>query len=201
MGGRGRPAVAHLEVSFTDNFKVAGGLFASVQKGSSFRFDQAPVGAELWLPTGAEAAIQARLLLVKGIRQHFTERDYDFKQFHVDAQQGRAPTLRPKQAVAGKPRDPIGLGRSTSAGEPQTRPAVKQLHRPDPTSRVETWETAILMLGQAAGALSTQSTTQTPRAIPAAEAAADRVPADAMRALRSFCHSANLAFDRHSTGH
>jgi len=64
--------VAHLEVSFTDNFKVAGGLFASVQKGSSFRFDQAPVGAELWLPTGAEAAIQARLLLVKGIRQHFT---------------------------------------------------------------------------------------------------------------------------------
>ena len=87
--------VAHLEVSFTDNFKVAGGLFASVQKGSSFRFDQAPVGAELWLPTGAEAAIQARLLLVKGIRQHFTERDYDFKQFHVDAQQGKSANTTP----------------------------------------------------------------------------------------------------------
>jgi hypothetical protein len=87
--------VAHLEVSFTDNFKVVGGLFASVQKGSSFRFDQAPVGAELWLPTGAEAAIQARLLLVKGIRQHFTERDYDFKQFHVDAQQGKSANTTP----------------------------------------------------------------------------------------------------------
>ena len=82
--------VAHLEVSFTDNFKVAGGLFASIQKGSSFRFDQAPVSGELWLPTGAEANMQGRLLLVKSIRQHFTERDYDFKQFHVEAQQGKS---------------------------------------------------------------------------------------------------------------
>ena len=30
-----------------------------------------------------------RLLLVKGIRQHFSERDYDFKRFHVEAQQGK----------------------------------------------------------------------------------------------------------------
>ena len=35
--------VAHLEVSFNDNFRVAGGLFASIQKGSNFHFDQAPV--------------------------------------------------------------------------------------------------------------------------------------------------------------
>jgi len=81
--------VAHMEVSFDDNFKVAGGLFATVQKGSSFRFDQEQVNGELWLPTGAEASVQARLLLLKGIRQHFTERDYDFKRFHVDTQQGK----------------------------------------------------------------------------------------------------------------
>jgi len=81
--------VAHIEISFDDNFKVAGGLFATIQKGSSFRFDQEQVNGELWLPTGAEASVQARLLLVKGIRQHFTERDYDFKRFHVDAQQGK----------------------------------------------------------------------------------------------------------------
>ncbi len=35
--------VAHLEVSFNDNFRVAGGLFANIQKGSNFWFDQAPV--------------------------------------------------------------------------------------------------------------------------------------------------------------
>jgi hypothetical protein len=28
------------------------------------------------------------VLLVKGIRQHFTERDYDYKRFRVEAQQG-----------------------------------------------------------------------------------------------------------------
>jgi hypothetical protein len=81
--------VAHLEVSFNDNFRVAGGLFASIEKGSSFHLDQAPVNGELWLPTGAEANMQGRLLLVNTLRQHFTERDYDFRQFRVDAQQSK----------------------------------------------------------------------------------------------------------------
>ena len=81
--------VAHMEVSFDDNFHIAGGLVANVQKGSNFRFDQAPVNGEIWLPTGAEGTVQLRVLLVKGIRQHFTERDYDFKRFHVETQQGK----------------------------------------------------------------------------------------------------------------
>lgn len=81
--------VAHLEVTFDDNFKIAGGLLANIQKGSNFRFDQAPVSEGLWLPTGAEGTVQARLLLVKGIRQRFTERDYDFKRFRVETQQSK----------------------------------------------------------------------------------------------------------------
>jgi hypothetical protein len=81
--------VAHLEVSFNDNFRVGGGLVASIQKGSNFRFDQAPVNGEIWLPTGGEGTIQARLLLVKGFREHFTERDYDYKRFRVETQQPR----------------------------------------------------------------------------------------------------------------
>jgi len=81
--------VAHLEVTFYDNFHVAGGLVANVQKGSNFRFDQAPVDGGLWLPTGGEGTVQARVLLVKNMRQHFTERDYDYKRFSVDAQQGK----------------------------------------------------------------------------------------------------------------
>jgi hypothetical protein len=78
--------VAHLEVRFVDNFRVAGGLFASVEKGSSFRFDQELVNGEIWLPTGAEANMQARVLLVKNMRQHFMERDFDYKRFHVETQ-------------------------------------------------------------------------------------------------------------------
>jgi hypothetical protein len=81
--------VAHMEVRFDDNFHVAGGLVANVQKGSNFRFDQEQVNGELWLPTGAEANVTARVLLVKGMRQHFLERDFDFKRFRVDTQQGK----------------------------------------------------------------------------------------------------------------
>jgi hypothetical protein len=83
--------VAHLEVSFAANFRIAGGLFANVQKGSSFRFDQAPVasaaGSGLWLPTGGEANFQEKLLVFKSIRQHVTDRDFDFQRFSVETQQ------------------------------------------------------------------------------------------------------------------
>ena len=79
--------VAHLEVSFDDNFRMVGGILATVQKGSSFRFDQAKVNGEIWLPTGAEGTVQARLLLLKSLRQHFRERDYDYQRFKVETQQ------------------------------------------------------------------------------------------------------------------
>ena len=105
--------VAHLEVSFNDNFRVAAGLLANIQKGSYFWFDQAPVSHlrsqeqpsgtsgndELWLPTGGEGTMQARVLLVKNLREHITERDYDYKRFTVDAQQAKnakvSPSVKP----------------------------------------------------------------------------------------------------------
>jgi hypothetical protein len=101
--------VAHLEVSFTDNFHIAGGLLANIQKGSNLRFDQAavnrpndkdpssgtPVSDGLWLPTGAEASMQARVLMVKSLRQHFTERVYDYKRFSVETQQPKDAKIVP----------------------------------------------------------------------------------------------------------
>jgi hypothetical protein len=90
--------VAHLEVSFSDNFRVAGGLFATIQKGSGFRFDQVPVEGGLWLPTGGEASLQARILMLKNLRQHITERDYDFKQFRVETQQSKDAKAVPEKS-------------------------------------------------------------------------------------------------------
>ncbi|MDR3741458.1 MAG: hypothetical protein P4L40_20770 [Terracidiphilus sp.] len=78
--------VAHMDVNFVDNFHVAGGLFANIQKGSNFRFDQSLVNGELWLPTAAEATVQARVLLLKNVRQHFVEHDADYKRFRVETQ-------------------------------------------------------------------------------------------------------------------
>jgi hypothetical protein len=90
--------VAHLEVTFYDNFHVGGGLVANVQKGSNFRFDQAPVDGGLWLPTGAEGTMKARVLLLKNMRQHFAVRNYDYKRFSVDAQQ-----IKDAKTVPAKP--------------------------------------------------------------------------------------------------
>jgi len=87
--------VARMEAHFTDNFHVAGGLLANVQKGSSFYFDQAPVNGEIWFPTQAEGHVEARVLLVKGIRQHFVERDSKYERFSVETETGKAATVVP----------------------------------------------------------------------------------------------------------
>lgn len=87
--------VARMEMHFTDNFRIGGGLLANIAKGSTFNFDQALVNGEIWLPTGAEGTIDARVLLLKGFHQHFTERDWDYKRFHVDAEQEKSVAVKP----------------------------------------------------------------------------------------------------------
>ncbi|HEY5284817.1 MAG TPA: hypothetical protein VIM14_18640 [Polyangia bacterium] len=81
--------VTHLDVAFNDNFHVAGGIVANVEKGSNFHFDQSQVNGEVWLPTGGEISLQMRVLLFKGIHQHIVVRDYGYKRFRVEAEQGK----------------------------------------------------------------------------------------------------------------
>jgi hypothetical protein len=81
--------LAHIDVTFRDNFHVAGGLVLNIEKGSRFSFDQAPVNGEIWLPSATEGTVQVRLFMVKNMRQRFSERDYGFKRFHVEAEQGK----------------------------------------------------------------------------------------------------------------
>ena len=76
--------IAHLDVSFNDDFRVASGLVANIEKGSSFHFDQAQVNGEVWLPTDGEGAVEARILMVKTIRERYFERDYDYKRLRGD---------------------------------------------------------------------------------------------------------------------
>lgn len=87
--------VAHLDVRFTDTFRVAGGLFASIDKGSNLHFDQGKVSNGLWLPTGAEVTMQARVLLFKNMRRHMTVSDSDYKTFHAEAEQGSETKIAP----------------------------------------------------------------------------------------------------------
>jgi hypothetical protein len=85
--------VAHLDVSLFENFRVAGGLLANIEKGTSLHFEQNPINSEIWFQTGVDGSVQMRLFLVKGLHQHFSERDHDFKKFHVDSEQGKTAKL------------------------------------------------------------------------------------------------------------
>lgn len=83
--------VAHLEVRVDDDFRIGGGLLAKVEKGSNFRFDQAPVEGGLWLPIGSEAEMQARVLLIKNVRERRVQRDFGFKRFAVETSEATRP--------------------------------------------------------------------------------------------------------------
>jgi outer membrane lipoprotein-sorting protein len=76
--------VARLEAYFVGDFHLAGGLLASVERGTSFVFEQAYLNNEVWLPTYFEAHIGARVLLVKGFKMNVAMRYSDYKRFNVE---------------------------------------------------------------------------------------------------------------------
>ena len=86
--------VARLEVRFYDNFRIAGGLVASVQKGTSVEIDQSPLGEGLWMQTGSEQHLAARLL-IKSYHQNVHVEDFDFRKFDIGtAQKIGSPALK-----------------------------------------------------------------------------------------------------------
>jgi hypothetical protein len=76
--------VARLEAYFVGDFKLAAGLLANLQKGTSFVFEQAFVNNEVWLPTYLEAHVGVRVLLVKGFKINVVTRYSDYKRFNVE---------------------------------------------------------------------------------------------------------------------
>jgi len=76
--------VVRLEAYFVGDFHLAGGLLASVNRGTGFVFEQAYLNNEVWLPTYQEAHIGARVLLVKGFRMNEITRYSDYKRFSVE---------------------------------------------------------------------------------------------------------------------
>ena len=87
--------VARLEAYFVGDVKLAGGLLANVQRGTSFVFEQAFINNEVWLPTYMEGHIGARVLLVKGFKMSFVMRYSDYKRFNV---QTLSTIAKPKAA-------------------------------------------------------------------------------------------------------
>ncbi len=86
--------VTRMDARIDDTFRMGGGLVASVQKGSSFTFEQGLVNHELWLPTGADIHFSARVLLVKGMKQNVHVVNDQYQKFHADAQQQPGVTVK-----------------------------------------------------------------------------------------------------------
>jgi len=88
--------VARLEAYFVGDVRIAGGLLANLQKGTSFSFEQAYLNNEVWLPTYLEAHIGVRVLLVKGIKVNVVTRYSDYKRFNVET---LSTINKPKESI------------------------------------------------------------------------------------------------------
>lgn len=78
--------VARLEVRFYDNFRVGGGLIASVQKGTAMEMEQSPIGDGLWLLSAREEHLGVRVAF-RSFRQNTHVKNFDFKKFNVGMRQ------------------------------------------------------------------------------------------------------------------
>jgi hypothetical protein len=76
--------VVRLEGHFSDTAKFAGGVLGSIDKGSSFVFEQARINNEVWLPSYTEIHMGARFLVLKA-RASEVERYSDYKKFQAES--------------------------------------------------------------------------------------------------------------------
>jgi hypothetical protein len=79
--------VSRMSATLDDNYRVGFGLLASVAKGTSVVFDQALIRNEAWLPTQIALHLQAKALLVAGVRADIDIRFDQYRKFQTDAVQ------------------------------------------------------------------------------------------------------------------
>jgi len=100
--------VARLEAYFVGDFRLGGGLLATLERNTSFIFEQAYLNNEVWLPTYEEAHVGARFLMVKGFKVNMVTHYSDYKRFNVE-------TLN----SIGKPKETAGATTSPPTSVPQ----------------------------------------------------------------------------------
>ena len=81
--------VVRLEAHLSDSFKLAGGLLASIHKGSSLVMEQARTNGEVWLPSYVDAHFSARLLLLTSALGDYASKFSDYKKFRVETVTGK----------------------------------------------------------------------------------------------------------------
>lgn len=74
--------IVRLEAHFAESAHIAGGVLASVQKGSNFAFEQEKINGEVWLPSYVEAHVEGRIVIVK-LKANFIDRYSEYKKFQT----------------------------------------------------------------------------------------------------------------------
>ena len=87
--------VSRMSATLDENYHVGFGLLASVTKGSNVVFNQTLVRNEAWLPTEIVLHLQARALLVAGIRADVDIHFDQYRKFQTDAVQQPGATMNP----------------------------------------------------------------------------------------------------------
>ncbi len=76
--------VARLEARIVDSYKVAGGLLASVKKGSDLIVEQDRVNGEVWLPSLLDFSLDARFMLFKSVHERILDHFSSYRKFRVE---------------------------------------------------------------------------------------------------------------------
>ena len=75
--------LVHTEGTFTRNYKLAGGLLASVAAGTTFSMDQQLVNGEIWLPKHIDGHGSARLFLLVHMNGRLSEEFSGYRRFRT----------------------------------------------------------------------------------------------------------------------
>lgn len=76
--------LAKVDAEITDSISIVAGFLAKVQKGSTVVMERRKINNEIWLPFRAEASINGKLLLLKGINVRELVEYSDYRKFSVD---------------------------------------------------------------------------------------------------------------------
>jgi len=90
-------AIVKLQGRFVNNFRIGGGLVASIQKDTNFSLQQTRVNGEVWLPARLEGHGEARVLLFFKFNGSLTVQDSDYRKFKTSS------TILPGASQADQP--------------------------------------------------------------------------------------------------
>jgi len=86
--------VARIEAVLFDNYKVGGGVLASLKKGASFTLEQERVNDEIWLPSAIDINLSVKVLLVKAINVNQLIKSYNYRKFKTEVKDSKIDEVK-----------------------------------------------------------------------------------------------------------